>query len=154
MSETDPALEHLRSLPPFQVDPDLREWDAPGGVRGSKAGLVASFRALGMRAVVDQDETGALRFAAWRNPRASGAVLAGILGGLLYLVLSRAGVTHWGIFAAVAVAAFYVPLAVLPSFRVAGTIENGRVQVRITARGLLGFRGALERRLRFYLERS
>ena len=150
---SDPALEHLRSLPPFRVDPDLREWSAPGGVLGSKAGLVASFRALGMRCVVDTDDSGAIRFEAWRNPRASGALLAGLMGATLYLVLSRNGVTHWGIFAAVAVAAFYVPLAVLPSYRASGTIENGKLQVRLTARGLLGSRGALERRLRFYLER-
>lgn len=150
---SDQALEHVKSLPPFQVDPDLREWSAPGGVLGSKAGLTTSFRALGMRCVVDRDESGTLRFEAWRTPRVSGAVLAGVLGGALYIALSRAGVTHWGIFAVVVVAAFYVPLAVLPSYRVSGTIESGRLQARLTARGLLGSRGALERRLRFYLER-
>ena len=149
----DEAMAHLRSLPAFQIDPDLREWRAPAGVLASPAGVAASFRALRMKNVIDEPSQGAVRFVAWRTPRASGALVASALGAVLYLALSAAGLQIAWIAAIVVVAAFYVPIAVLPSYRVAGKIENGRVEARLHVRGLLGRRKAFESRLRFYLER-
>lgn len=149
----DDTLAHLRSLPAFQVDPDLREWRAPGGVLGGAAGLAASFRAMRMRSVIDSPEDGSVRFEAWRNPRVSGAILAAALGGALYVALAAVGVQTVAIVAVVVIAAFYVPIALLPSYRVHGKIAGGKVQVRLQVRGLLGRRGAFEKRLRFYLER-
>ena len=149
----DDALAHLRSLPAFRVDPDLREWRAPDGVLGGAAGLAASFRALRMRSVIDASEAGSLRFEAWRNPRVSGAILASLLGAVLYVAMSAAGIQTLAIVAVVVIAAFYVPIAVLPSYRVSGKIAGGRVQVRLHVRGLFGRRAAFESRLRFYLER-
>jgi hypothetical protein len=149
----DEALAHLRSLPAFRIDPDLREWRAPEGVLGGAAGLAASFRALKMRSVIESPEDGSLRFEAWRNPRVSGALLASALGGALYVALSAAEIQTFAIVAVVVVAAFYVPIALLPSYRVSGKIAGGRVQVRLHVRGLLGRRTAFESRLRFYLER-
>ena len=149
----DEAMAHLRSLPAFQIDPDLREWRAPAGVLASPAGVAASFRALRMKNVIDEPSQGAVRFVAWRTPRASGALVASALGAVLYLALSAAGLQIAWIAAIVVVAAFYVPIAVLPSYRVSGKIENGRVEARLHVRGLLGRRKAFESRLRFYLER-
>src|SRR5436190_9664603 len=116
------ALRHLRSLPAFQIDPDLREWRAPAGVLASPAGLAASFRALRMRNVVDTPADGSVRFEAWRTPRVSGAVCAAVLGGALYAALASAGLGKGPIAVAVVVAAFYVPIALLPSYRVHGKI--------------------------------
>lgn len=149
----DEAMARLRSLPAFQIDPDLREWRAPAGVLASPAGVAASFRALRMKNVIDEPSQGAVRFVAWRTPRASGALVASALGAVLYLALSAAGLQIAWIAAIVVVAAFYVPIAVLPSYRVSGKIENGRVEARLHVRGLLGRRKAFESRLRFYLER-
>lgn len=149
----DEAMAHLRSLPAFRIDPDLREWRAPGGVLGSAAGLEATFRALRMRHVIESPAGGPLRFAAWRTPRVAGALLAAALGGALYASLSALGLQILPIAAIVVAAAFYVPLAVLPSYRVNGKIENGRLEARLQVRGLFGRRKAFESRLRFYLER-
>lgn len=146
-------MAHLRSLPAFRIDPDLREWGAPSGVLGTPAGLAASFRALRMRHVIESPPDGSVRFEAWRNPRLSGAVLASLLGGVLYLALSTAGMHTLPIAVVVVLAAFYVPIALLPSYRVSGRIERGRLQARLHVRGLLGRRKAFENRLRFYLER-
>lgn len=149
----DDALAHLRSLPAFRIDPDLREWRAPDGVLGGSAGLAASFRALRMRSVIESPEDGSLRFEAWRTPRVSGALLASALGAVLYVAMAAAGFQTLAIAAAVVIAAFYVPIALLPSYRVSGKIVEGRVQVRLHVRGLFGRRTAFENRLRFYLER-
>lgn len=149
----DEAMRHLRSLPAFQVDPDLREWGAPRGILGSPAGLAASFRAMRMRNVIDSPADGSVRFEAWRNPRASGAFLAALLGGGLYWTLAAAGLATLPIVAVVVLAAFYVPVALLPSYRVSGKIADGKVLLRLHVRGLLGRRKAFESRLRFYLER-
>ena len=147
------ALEHLRSLPAFQVDPDFREWRAPTGVLASAAGVSSTFRALRMRSVVDAADDGSVRFEAWRHPRASGALLAAVLGALLYAALSASGFSTAPIVLIVVLAAFYVPTALLPSYRVSGKIADGRVQARLHVRGLFGRRRAFEGRLRFYLER-
>lgn len=149
----DDALKHLRSLPAFRLDPDLREWRAPSGILGSPAGLAASFRALRMRNVIEGLADGSVRFEAWRTPRASGAVLAALLGGALYMGLSTAGLATLPIAAIVVAAAFYVPIALLPTYRASGKIEQGRLHVRLHVRGLFGRRKAFERGLRFYLER-
>lgn len=147
------SLDFVRSLPAFAVDPELREWSAPSGLLGSAAGVTASFRALGMRSVVKQED-GTLLFEAWRHPRWSGALLAAALGGVLYAVLARAGVHGAPIAAAVILVAFYVPMAVLPSYRVAGKIAGGKVELRLRVQGAFGRRRAFERALRFYLERE
>lgn len=150
----DDALAHLRSLPAFRIDPDLREWRAPSGVLGGATGLTASFRALRMRSVIESSpEDDSLRFEAWRNPRVSGAILASSLGAVLYVALSAVGVQTLAIVAVVVLAAFYVPIALLPSYRVSGKIAGGRVQIQLHVRGLFGRRTAFENRLRFYLER-
>ena len=146
-------MAHLRSLPAFRIDPDLREWPAPSGVLGTAPGVAASFRALRMRHVIEVPPDGSLRFEAWRTPRLSGAFLASSLGGMLYLALSSAGMHTVPIAVVVVLAAFYVPIALLPSYRVSGRIEKGRLQARLQVRGLLSRRTAFERRLRFYLER-
>lgn len=146
-------MKHLRSLPAFRVDPDLREWRAPAGVLGSPAGLAATFRALRMRSVVDRTADGAVRFEAWKNPRVSGAILASLLGAAAYVALAAAGVRTLAIAAIVVLIAYYVPMVLLPSYRVSGKIEDGKVLVRLSVRGLLGRTKAFENRLRFYLER-
>lgn len=131
-------------------DPDLREWPSPGGVRAEPAGLRASFQAMGMRSVVEAEE-GAVLFEAWRTPRVSGAVLAAVVAAALYVLLDHFQVGEFQILVAVVLSAFYVPTAVLPTWRVSGRVENGRVSMRVTARGLVSRRARLEEALRFYL---
>ncbi|HVO29459.1 MAG TPA: hypothetical protein VMV18_01930 [bacterium] len=131
-------------------DPDLREWPSPGGVRAEPAGLRASFQAMGMRSVVEE-EAGAVLFEAWRTPRVGGAVVAALVAAVIYVALDRLQVGEFQILVAVVLAAFYVPTAVLPTWRVSGRVENGTVSLRVTARGLVSRRAALEAALRFYL---
>lgn len=146
------ALAKFSALPEMAPDPDLREWPAPQGVLSTPEGLQATFRAMGFDAVADRrDEE--VRFEAWRKPRLAGAILAAVLGVSAYLAISALEFGELAAVASVVAVAYYLPLWILPSYRISGRIRGGRVFVRFEARGLLGSREALERRLRFYLVR-
>ena len=163
--EANSALERLRALPELAQDPDLREWNAPQGVLATPEGLLASFRAMGFGAVAERRDAPAVpdpslpaapaevRFEAWRKPRVSGAILAAFLGVAVYLAASAAELGEFTAVVAVVLVAYYVPMWILPSYRVSGRIREGRVLVRLEARGLLARQDALERRLHFYLLR-
>lgn len=152
LTDQEIALAKFSALPEAAPDPDLREWPAPEGVLSSPEGLQATFGAMGFHAVADRrDEE--VRFEAWRKPRLAGALLAGVLGVSAYLAVSATALGELAAVAAVVVVAYYVPLWILPSYRISGRIRGGRVYVRFEAYGLLGSRDALERRLRFYLLR-
>ncbi len=161
--EAQSALDRLRGLPELAPDPDLLEWQAPSG--STPEGLLASFRAMGFGAIADRRDAPAVidpsmpaapsevRFEAWKKPRVAGAILAAALGVTAYLAVAATEAGEFAAVAAVVAVAYYVPLWILPSYRISGRIREGRVVVRLEASGLLARRDALERRLRFYLFR-
>lgn len=151
-------------LPADSADKSFRSWPAPAGVRASPGGVEAGFRALGFGVVVDEgpgwpegkdgELPPAVRFEAWRRPRLTGAVLAGALGAASYLLLKANGAGEFLAVVIVVLEAWFVPMALLPSYTVSGRIQRGRVVLRLRAKGLLARPARLERRLRFYLERT
>ena len=141
------ALDSARSA---LYDPDLREWPAPPGVLGEPAGLRSTFEAMRFRSVVEE-EPGEIRFEAWRTPRATGAVVSAILAAIVYLALDRWGVSEFRTIVVIVLVAWYVPTWLLPTYRISGKIAGGRVQFRMSSRGVLARPRRLEQALRFYL---
>lgn len=133
-------------------DPALKEWALPAGVLASPEGLASSFHALGLESVAESGPD-SVKFEAWRTPRVSGTILAGVLAAAVYLGFSSLGIPDTVSVVVIVLEAFYVPTALLPGYTVSGRVEGGRVAVRITAKGLLARPARLERALRFYLER-
>lgn len=151
MSAEPPSTAMVARARAALTDPGLREWDAAGGVRTEPAGLRATFDAMSMRVVMESDPGGAVRFEAWRTPRISGAILAAALAGVIYVVLDHYGVAEFPILVAIVLAAYFLPTAILPGYRVSGKVAEGRVALRIRGSGLLARPARVEATLRFYL---
>ena len=136
---------------PLPVEAGWSAWPAPAGVLSSAEGIEAALAALGLEGGVARDGE-RIVFAATRRAVGAAALAGAVAGIAAYLVADRTGATPLvsvaSVFLAALVAAFLVP-----SYRLRGRVEGGRMAVEVRGRGPFARAGALERRLRFYLER-
>ncbi len=126
-------------------------WSVGTGILFRAEGLRATFRALGLKAEVVEEE-GAIRFAAARVPGLGAALLGAAFGAsAVWSVDAADGSRMLGIAAAISLG-LLVP-RLLPRIRVDGRIAGGRFEARLSVGGLFARVRAIEDRLRFFLER-
>lgn len=135
------------------VEAGTISWPAPSGVLGTAEGIQAALTALRLEGYVRR-EGEVLHFAGTRRPIVIAALCGALAGVVGYLVADGLGASPMLAVTAVTISALLAPPLLVPAHRVAGRVEAGRVTVNVRSRGLFARSKALEKRLRFYLDRS